>query len=535
MSDLDYGLPTRPTGFSGKPTNTNLAVPQNFQFEIKKLPTFSYFVQSIILNDMGGAPIEGDFMLGPKLKLPAATARIGSFTANFLVSEDFKNYFEILKWMKEGTPYRDFSEVLPLREVWHEAVLMYLTNKKNPFRKVTLYGIFPTELSGFEFSYMDTEVKPLMATIKFAVNDYKLENLSDEAPRKTIIPVVPITPPPFFDGSPYNTTTVDEPYSYKTEIENRIVALNADLETPISYYNENESSVFRYYNRELFNEEWPPWQQRAYYRQNAYNNSSVLSGLNLTGVPISYRANYEYSDGEFFELDYFGSGALITPKHLVHTNHGDYFPRIGQVIRFLNTSNTIIQATVTKRTALSGADMALVEFEEDVDDSITPVKILIQYGVTPNYPHPVISIKPNQKSIILGCNRVQTTVSDFVTKIPSRFSPVYYPQFFDNWASGDSGSARFVIYKNSANTITEPLLVGLEASGNTSTGLDFGPAFGVNLSKIQNQITAWGNTDSKYRLQVFYNKYTAENTSNFTEAGEVVTGDELDPPDKPGV
>jgi len=34
---------------------------------------------------------------------------------------------------------------------------------------------------------------------------------------------------------------------------------------------------------------------------------------------------------------------------------------------------------------------------------------------------------------------------------------------------------------------------------------------------------------------VFYNKYTAENTSNYTETGVVNSGEELDPPGKPGV
>jgi hypothetical protein len=129
------------------------------------------------------------------------------------------------------------------------------------------------------------------------------------------------------------------------------------------------------------------------------------------------------------------------------------------------------------------------------------------------------TIKANQKSIILGCSRLQTTTNKLVTKIPSAFSPAYYPQFFDRWVSGDSGSARFVIYKNTANTITEPLLVGLEKSGNMPgpTGIDYGANLGPNLSRIQNQIIAWGNTDSKYRLRVFYNKYTAQNTIDFIE------------------
>jgi hypothetical protein len=178
MSEPSYGIPNRPLGGVNRPSdNTNLSIPQNFQFSIKKLPTFSYFVQTVALSESGSDAMDVPFTLGPSLKLPASAARISSFTVTFLVNEDVKNYYEIVRWMREGTAYKDFTEVKPIKDVWEEAFLIYFTNKKVPYRRITLQGIFPTELSGLDFNYSDTENKPVIATVKFVVNDFFVEEL----------------------------------------------------------------------------------------------------------------------------------------------------------------------------------------------------------------------------------------------------------------------------------------------------------------------------------------------------------------------
>jgi hypothetical protein len=178
MSESDYKMPSLPLGGIKRPSdNTNLSIPQNFQFSIKKIPTFSYFVQTVALSESGADPMDVPQTLGPNLKLPASAARISSFTVTFLVNEDMRNYYEIIKWMREATPYKDFSEVKPIKDIWEEAFLIYFTNKKVPYRRITLQGIFPTEISGLDFNYGDTESKQLTATVKFVVNDFFVEEL----------------------------------------------------------------------------------------------------------------------------------------------------------------------------------------------------------------------------------------------------------------------------------------------------------------------------------------------------------------------
>ena len=177
--DIDYCIPTRPTGgIQGQPKNTNLAIPQNFIFKIKRCPDLSYFIQEVQLPERGGSePKEFSYMIGPSMKQPTGGAGYADFTIMFLVDENLSNYYNLITWMREGSAYKDFSNVKPLKDVYDEAYLLLLTNKKVPFRRITFKDIIPVELSGLEFTYSDTEYRPLTATCKFAVTEYKIENL----------------------------------------------------------------------------------------------------------------------------------------------------------------------------------------------------------------------------------------------------------------------------------------------------------------------------------------------------------------------
>lgn len=176
----DYGLPTnRPLGgLQGQPKNTNLAVPQNFIFKIRRCPNLSYFIQEVQLPQRGGSsPKEFSYMIGPPLKQPTGGAGYSDVTVVFLVDETLSNYYELLTWMREGSAYKDFSNVKPLKDFYDEAYLTLLSNKKTAYQKITFRDIFPVELSGLELTHSDTEFRPLTATCKFAVSQYVIEQL----------------------------------------------------------------------------------------------------------------------------------------------------------------------------------------------------------------------------------------------------------------------------------------------------------------------------------------------------------------------
>jgi hypothetical protein len=174
----DYGIPNRPLGgLQGQPSGTNLAVPQNFLFKLGRFPNISYFVQEVQLPDKGTPPKEYAGMIGPNLKQPSAAPSYSTLSLVFLVDENLENYYNIVTWMREGSAYSDFSNVKPLKDIYDTAYLMFLSNKKVPFRKITFEDIIPTEISGLEFTYSDTEYRPIVATCKFTITQFSVEEL----------------------------------------------------------------------------------------------------------------------------------------------------------------------------------------------------------------------------------------------------------------------------------------------------------------------------------------------------------------------
>ena len=175
----DYGMPSQELSgiLQQNPENKDLLINTNFTISIKRCPSFSYFTQSVSLSELGGDPLEADYFIGPKLQLPTVGAAFKDFTIKFLVNNDLSNYNEILRWLREATPYTDFSEVKPLNEVMSEAFIIINSNRKNPVLKITFRNIFPTELSGFEMRNTESDIPPITATVKFAISETIVEKL----------------------------------------------------------------------------------------------------------------------------------------------------------------------------------------------------------------------------------------------------------------------------------------------------------------------------------------------------------------------
>ena len=343
----------------------------------------------------------------------------------------------------------------------------------------------------------------------------------------------------FYDFSSMNVTVVNEPYSYSAGLDELL------LSPPITGYNYNDSSRFRFYNSSATT----PWLNldgtsaaaaytgaslAEYFAINQINTTSILKNLDLSCVPVPYYNNYVYlgegPTGSRFGFDHFGNGVLITRKHLVDTGHGDYFPKIGQQLRFLNAKNEIKFATVAKRMYFhtlgdgSTEDTSLIEFEEDVDSSIIPARILVQSTAIPapisvgsvkTHVTPGFIVTPNQfmsigyinsltyldpQRLTLSENAYTMTMSSGITDpLDARYKYRYYET---GLTGGDSGSPVFIIYQNKQKTITIPCLLG-----NVITADAVYNDVASRLQKIQSQITAWGNTGDKYKLNILYNKY----------------------------
>jgi len=181
LTGKDYGIADRNSfgAVCNTPMNTNLAVPTNFLFSCRKVPTLTYFVQEFTLPETSKEPVNSDFMFGPTVKMPNAVIGYGSLGMKFLINEDFSNYYSVIKWMLENTGYTEFIENQNQNEgASEEGTLILLSNKKNPVRRINFQGLIPTELSGIDFSSDVSDHSTLTATVKFSVSSFSIKTVS---------------------------------------------------------------------------------------------------------------------------------------------------------------------------------------------------------------------------------------------------------------------------------------------------------------------------------------------------------------------
>jgi hypothetical protein len=178
-TEKNYGIADRTiVGAVTEKPNTNLAIPTNFLFSLRKIPNMTYFIQEFTLPECGAEAITSEFMFGPTVKFPKSSFGYGSLTMKFIVNEDFSNYYAIVQWILENTGYQSFIKKQKYNEgASEEGSLMLLTNKKNAFRKIDFVGMIPTDLSGLDFANDVTDITPLTATIKFAISGYTSTDL----------------------------------------------------------------------------------------------------------------------------------------------------------------------------------------------------------------------------------------------------------------------------------------------------------------------------------------------------------------------
>ena len=135
-------------------------------------------------------------------------------------------------------------------------------------------------------------------------------------------------------------------------------------------------------------------------------------------------------------------GTLLTKRHAVFRGHGWTEGQSG-IIRtnaarswFLTTSNTPVEvmsgAVLGRLETTNGmaCDYAIVIFDADVPDSITPVGVIMQTNYVSKY---VQSTNKIQRISIAQCQHYQSTPLDGTATFPH-----------DTWVGGDSGAANLL-------------------------------------------------------------------------------------------
>ena len=196
-------MTTSTSPISRQPIKLDYSSPTQFRFLINQLPKVEYFtteanLPGITLDDVElGSPLKNIPLLGSKLDYE-------DLTITFIVDENLENYIEIHTWLtaigfpKDRSQFKDFRSTTsntktstrgeskdigdvkaatPEISMVSDAMLTILTNKNNPVVECRFADIFPTSLSGLEYSQNQTDVEYLTAAVTFKYKLYEIITL----------------------------------------------------------------------------------------------------------------------------------------------------------------------------------------------------------------------------------------------------------------------------------------------------------------------------------------------------------------------
>ena len=191
---------TTTNALSRQPTKLDLASPTQFKFQILKLPKVEYFCTAVNLPGISSVAATQQTPLRD-IPLPGEKLSYEPLEMTFMVDENLENYREIAGWLQgltfpadreqfrklveagkdrfptEGKDSRttDGGKVkygaVPLGPALSDATLSVLSSKNNANIEIRFSDVFPTSVSGLQFSQQASDVDYLSATITF---QYKL-------------------------------------------------------------------------------------------------------------------------------------------------------------------------------------------------------------------------------------------------------------------------------------------------------------------------------------------------------------------------
>ena len=169
-----------------QPDNKNFLSPIGFQFAIQKLPHVTYFCTSATIPAVSMGQIETVENPFVRLPVPGDKLSYGDFSVRFRIDEDLKNYQEIYDWMVSLGYPDNFGQRAPNQRAsnqpgettYSDASLIITTNQYKPNVNVKFIDLYPTSISGVDFTVEETDVSYLLADVTFRYRKFELSTVA---------------------------------------------------------------------------------------------------------------------------------------------------------------------------------------------------------------------------------------------------------------------------------------------------------------------------------------------------------------------
>jgi hypothetical protein len=166
-------------------TNKAFLSPLGFKFQVKKLPTFVDYVQTVDFPSTIMGETEGLANPFQKIVIPGEHMTFGKLRVTFKLDADLVNYREIFDWIQGLGKPDNFDQYRILAEqpvgsgdgTQVDANLVILDADLKPNIEFHFYDLYPTELSGFRLDYTLNDVEYITADVEFSYREYNYKKV----------------------------------------------------------------------------------------------------------------------------------------------------------------------------------------------------------------------------------------------------------------------------------------------------------------------------------------------------------------------
>jgi hypothetical protein len=161
------------------PFNKSFLSNNKFDFVLKRIPNFTFLVQSVNLPGLtlASTSINTPFST---ISVPGNQITFGTFSLTFLVDEDMQSWYELYDWIVQlGNPtgYNKIGSLTgpegSTSNPLSDATLYVKTNSNNPNFKFNFIDLYPTDLGEMNFTSSDNSQEFITASVTFNYGYYE--------------------------------------------------------------------------------------------------------------------------------------------------------------------------------------------------------------------------------------------------------------------------------------------------------------------------------------------------------------------------
>ena len=168
-----------------QPTNQNFLSPLGGKFEIKRMPTVSFFIQQVSLPTMvlGEIDVPTPFT---KIRKPGDQIMYSDLVITFRVDEDLKNFLEMHDWMRsiarvdsfeDSTAWDNEKSPMSDERVYSDGTLTLMNSAMNPNVQVDFKDLYPSTISELPFVTTMSDVDYVECTITFKYTKFEIKKI----------------------------------------------------------------------------------------------------------------------------------------------------------------------------------------------------------------------------------------------------------------------------------------------------------------------------------------------------------------------